>query len=358
MLVQQVPAEIIEVRGGIGAIDRQRKILATFGRAIVTEGFAGLKFAALDLSWFIHDVKLKEALDSNYGKSLRFSALVFTRRRDFRTEGRFFVNLAIETIKLLAILLAPFALFAIVIHLLEQLIQRRLAERFGWNSVLWTGWLGTPIHELSHALMCRVFHHRIDEIALFEPDQRSGRLGFVRHSFKSGNWYQELGNFFIGIAPLMGGSVVLVVLLWLFFPGAIEGAFAASKEAKVDGPLEQLVAIVSSVSEEIFAAKNLATGRFWLFVYFVLCVGGHMAPSPSDYEGASRGVYLVGGGLLLFTVGLAATGTDSRSMVEGMIGILGPLFAILAITIVLCALATGFVWIVTAAFPQRFTTRR
>ncbi len=267
------------------------------------------------------------------------------------------MNLAIETIKLLAILLAPFAVFAFVIHLLERMIQRRLAERFGWNSVLWTGWLGTPIHELSHALMCRVFHHNIDEIALFEPDQRSGRLGFVRHSFKSGNWYQEFGNFFIGIAPLMGGSAVLILLLWLFFPDAIEGAFAASKEAKLDGPAEQLIAIISAVAENIFAAKNWATGRFWLFVYFVLCVGGHMAPSPSDYEGASRGVYLVGSGLLIFTVGLALTGTDSRSMIEGMLGLLGPLLAILSITIVLCAVVTGLVWLITAAFPKRFVQR-
>ena len=155
----------------------------------------------------------------------------------------------------------------------------------------------------------------------------------------------------------MGGSVVLVVLLWLFFPNAIEGAFVASQEAKINGPQDQLFAIISTVAEEIFAAKNLTTGRFWLFVYFVLCVGGHMAPSPSDYEGASRGAYLVGGGLLLFTGGLAAAGTDSGSMVEGMIGIMGPLFAILAITIVLCAVASGFVWIVTAAFPKRFVIR-
>ena len=268
------------------------------------------------------------------------------------------MNLAIETIKLLAILLAPFAVFAFVIHFLERLIQRRLAERFGWNSVLWTGWLGTPIHELSHALMCRVFHHRIDEIALFEPDRQSGRLGFVRHSFKSGNWYQELGNFFIGIAPLMGGSVVLVILLWLFFPGAVEGAFAASKEAKMNGPFEQLTAIISTIAEQIFAAKNWVSGRFWLFVYFVLCVGGHMAPSPSDYEGASRGVIFVGGGLIVLAIGLAAAGINSEKMIEGMIGLLGPLFAILAITIVLCAIATGFVWIITAAFPQRFVQKR
>lgn len=268
------------------------------------------------------------------------------------------MNLAIETIKLLAILLAPFAVFAFVIHMLERLIQRRLAERFGWKSVLWTGWLGTPIHELSHAFMCRVFNHKIDEIALFEPDQRSGRLGFVRHSFKTGNWYQELGNFFIGIAPLIGGSVVLVLLLWLFFPTAIEGAFAASKEASMNGPVEQLMAIITAVAEEIFAGKNLVTGRFWLFVYFVLCVGGHMAPSPSDYEGASRGVYLVGAGLLILTIALAATGTNSQSMVEGMIGLLGPLFAILALTIALCAAVTGFVWIATVPFPQRFVQRR
>ena len=268
------------------------------------------------------------------------------------------MNLAIETIKLLAILLAPFAVFAFVIHFLERLIQQRLAERFGWNSVLWTGWLGTPIHELSHALMCRVFHHKIDEIALFEPDRQSGRLGFVRHSFKSGNWYQELGNFFIGIAPLMGGSVVLVILLWLFFPGAIEGAFAASKEAEQYGSLKQLTAIITAIAEHIFAAKNWGTARFWLFVYFVLCVGGHMAPSPSDYQGASRGVIFVSVGLLLLAVGLAAAGTNSHSLIEGMIGVLGPLFAILAITIVLCAIATGFVWIITAAFPQRFVQKR
>ena len=268
------------------------------------------------------------------------------------------MNLAIETIKLLAILLAPFAVFAFVIHFLERLIQQRLAERFGWNSVLWTGWLGTPIHELSHALMCRVFHHRIDEIALFEPDRQSGRLGFVRHSFQAGNWYQELGNFFIGIAPLMGGSAVLVTLLWLFFPGAIEGAFVASKEAEINGPIEQLTAIISTAAEQIFAAKNWTTARFWLFVYFVLCVGGHMAPSPSDYKGASRGVIFVTAALIVFTVGLAASGTDSDSMIEGMIGMLGPLFAILAITMVLCAIATGFVWVITAAFPQRFVQRR
>jgi hypothetical protein len=263
------------------------------------------------------------------------------------------MNLILESFKLLAILLAPFVIFALAIHLLERLIQLRLAERFGWRSVLWTGWLGTPIHELSHAFMCRVFQHRIDEIALFEPDRQSGRLGFVRHSFQTGNWFQELGNFFIGIAPLIGGSAVLVALLWLFYPDAVHGAYAVAKSSEAE-PLQQLGEIMTVVVKEIFTGANLATGRFWLFVYFVLCVGGHMAPSPSDYEGASRGVYFLGGGLLIVVFGLAAMGTDTNSMIDGMIGLLGPLFAVLALTIVLCGIATAIVWLVTSVFPKRF----
>ncbi len=109
-----------------------------------------------------------------------------------------------------ALVLLPMAFFAIAVHWLEHFIQSRLATRFGWRSVLVTGWLGTPIHELSHAAMCLLFRHRIDEIQLFDPDVREGRLGYVRHSYRKGNWFEEAGNVLIGTAPLIGGSVVLM----------------------------------------------------------------------------------------------------------------------------------------------------
>ena len=263
--------------------------------------------------------------------------------------------LLVESVKLFSILVTPFILFALIIHWLEYLTQHRMAERFGWKSVMWTGWLGTPIHELSHAFMCRIFHHRIDEIALFEPDPESGRLGFVRHSFKPGNWYQELGNFFIGVAPLLGGSIVLTAILWLFFPDAVSSALDVARNQDNDsGAWVRMGGIVAAVANQIVAERQWLTGRFWLFVYFVLCVGSHMAPSPSDYRGASRGVYLVGGGLLLFTFVLAAAGTDAESLVDGMIGLLGPLFAVFGLTIVLVGLTALLVQIATSFFPQRY----
>lgn len=263
-------------------------------------------------------------------------------------------SIVVETLKLLVILLAPFVAFTVVIHWLEQVTQRRLAERFGWHSVLWTGWLGTPIHELSHAFMCRVFQHRIDEMALFEPDRDSGRLGYVRHSFKTGNWFQELGNFFIGIAPLLGGSIVLAVLLWIFYPDAVSAAIASSREDLSGDVLVQMWTIVATLCGNILTLTNFTTLRFWTFIYLVLCVGSHMAPSWDDYQGASRGVILVGAILIVGVFLLALAGTDSQKMVNGMIGILGPLFAVLGLTIVLCGIAAAIVYLLTSFIPRKY----
>ena len=268
--------------------------------------------------------------------------------------GQGFGPVLIESLKLLFVLLAPFVAFAIVIHWFEHITQRRLAERFGWKSVLWTGWLGTPIHELSHALMCRVFQHRIEDIALFEPDQESGRLGYVKHSFRKGNWFQELGNLFIGIAPLLGGSIVLAVLLWIFFPDAASDAIESTRADHDGDAFAKMFAIVGALFGNILTIANLGTVRFWTFIYLVLCVGSHMAPSGSDYRGASRGVYWFGGMVLVGVLVLAIFGIDSGKMVDGMIGTMGPLFAIFGLTIVLCGITTAIVWLITSFIPQRF----
>ncbi|MFK7767691.1 MAG: hypothetical protein AB8B55_10760 [Mariniblastus sp.] len=299
-------------------------------------------------------------------------------------------QIILESVKLLLILLAPFVVFALIIHWFERLSQRRLVERFGWRSVLWTGWLGTPIHELSHALMCRVFQHRVDEIALFEPDEESGRLGYVRHSFKAGNWFQELGNFFIGIAPLLGGSLVLAILLWLFYPDAASAAMEAAQPGSVTvstddglsddfindmneiedslglgssenlnvetetGSVQQMFNVVSSMCGKILQVKNLATPRFWVFIYLVLCVGSHMAPSPSDYHGASRGVFIFGGIIFAAVFLLALVGTDSKKMVDGMVMTMGPLFAVLGLAVFLVGITTAIVYLITSFIPRSY----
>lgn len=273
-------------------------------------------------------------------------------------DGLFLVGLLgllVESLKLLAVLLAPFIAFALVIHWLERATQVRMAERFGWRSVLWTGWLGTPVHELSHAILCPVFCHRIEKMALFEPDKKNRRLGYVIHVYTPGNWYQELGNFFIGVAPLVGGSLTLSFFLWMFYPDAVTAAFSVAADAKNAAPWETMYQITAACFSQVASSTNLLSGRFWLFCYLVLCVGSHMAPSPSDYEGASRGVIFVIGGLLVVAFVSALLKLSPMTLLEGMIALLGPLFAVFGFAVILCSLMTLLVWGVTSLFPKRYS---
>ncbi len=280
---------------------------------------------------------------------------------DSATDGRF-AQIAIQSLWMLALLVIPFVVFTFIVHWFEHKIQYRMAERFGWKSVLWTAWLGTPIHELSHAAMCKVFKHRIDEIELFEPDFRSGRLGYVRHSFKPGDWFAELGNFFIGFAPLLGGSIALTALLWFFYPDAAQQMLAITQASEASlaekGTLDLFIELIATLLGGILAFENFLTWRFWVFAYLVLCVGGHMAPSRSDYDGASRGVFWVS----LFLIGsvllVAMIGLETRSLIELLVQIMTPVFAILALTVVMCGFATAVVYVLTAFFPARFQFER
>ena len=272
-----------------------------------------------------------------------------------------FLETISQTFWLLLVLVVPFVVFAILIHFLERLIQVRLASRFGWKSVLWTGWLGTPIHELSHWVMCKVFRHRVLEMELFEPDKRSGRLGFVRHSWNTGNRFEEVGNFFIGLAPLVGGSLALAGLLWFFYPDAVVNMISSSRGSSDPNVLESpsfvsmIFASVGSLLRDLLSPKHLVSWRFWLFTYLVLCVGSHMAPSRSDYDGASRGVFLVTATVIGCLLLVSLMGFETDRVVARMLRFLSPVYGLQVIAIVICAFATVVVHLLTLAFPERYS---
>lgn len=298
----------------------------------------------------------------------------------------------LNSLQLLLIVITPFVLFTLIIHRLERFTQHRLAARFGWKSILWTGWLGTPIHELSHVAMCLVFRHRIDDVALFEPDLESGRLGYVRHSFTKSNWFERVGNVFIGLAPLAGGALALAALLMMFYPDAVEIAIAQQKAEMnqqtlppqpVDSfptpysdnntinnvnPNRSMSASVTkffaatekatrSLFQQIFRPENLPTKRFWCFLYLTLCVSSHMAPSRSDYAGARHGALLfaaiLGGAVLLVSI----LGFDSINVSLAVMNFLTPVLAVMMLAIILCVVAAAIVYVLTMLFPVRFEMR-
>ena len=94
---------------------------------------------------------------------------------------------------------------------LISLCNRRFYANFGkfGRAVCYiTGIVGTPVHELSHAFFCVLFGHHITEMRLFRISD-DGTLGYVNHSYDRKNLYQQTGNFFIGVAPIVVISALL-----------------------------------------------------------------------------------------------------------------------------------------------------
>jgi len=263
-------------------------------------------------------------------------------------------SLGLGLVQQIVWILLPLSGFALLFHWIEVVVQKRLVQRFGWRAALWTGWIGTPIHEASHVVMCWVFGHEIEAVALFEPDEQEGRLGYVRHSYHRHSWWQETGNWFIGIAPLLGGSVALLLVTWGLYPQWL----AALSDAPIftTAPdttwTEQAAAFAQRLWSTAVDSVNLLSLRFWLYLYLVLCITLHMAPSASDYRGGIKG------GLLLLLAWLAVSLAHALFglSVSAWFPLLQPLWSVLltlmSLATVLAIATASVVYAATWAWDQ------
>lgn len=175
---------------------------------------------------------------------------------------------------------------------------------FGYNAILVTGWLGTPVHELSHAAMCVLFGHQITEIKLFQKPDASGTMGYVNHRYNPMNPYQQIGNFFIGVAPLIGGTLAMMGLMRVF-EGATMAQIVAVLEANWASSASGVLTL-TMVSQTfvtiwglLFNAANFTSPLFYVFLFLCICIASHMALSTADVKGTVPGVVAI---LVLFLV--------------------------------------------------------
>ena len=175
------------------------------------------------------------------------------------------------------------------IHLLNNLFYRLVGNgRFACYA---SGLIGTPIHELSHALMCIIFRHRIDEIKLYQIDD-SGTMGYVSHSYNPRNLYQKIGCFFIGVAPIIGGSLVIHLLMKLLLPAEYREISLLVDEFTLllsDGVTFDIIPYSFEVTWQslliIFTSFDKGI-KCILFLILGACVALHMKLSGADIKGA------------------------------------------------------------------------
>ncbi|MBI4312190.1 MAG: hypothetical protein HY681_10470 [Chloroflexi bacterium] len=247
--------------------------------------------------------------------------------------------------------------FGLLLYCLERRAFAVMSQAFGEKAtVVATGWIGTTVHELSHALMCLVFRHKITEISLFSPDTESGVLGYVRHAWDKGSLYQNLGLFFIGIAPLMIGSALLVGLGYALAPGfgdvveTAAGMPGPASGAGVGAYLSWLTGLAREAAGTLFAPGQFRRWQLWAFLYVSVSVASHLSPSPADLRGSWLGLGIIASLLLAVNGALVALGAAPLDYFYGSGRYLGIGAGLMALAVLLSATAFLVSWAVSAVW--------
>lgn len=178
-----------------------------------------------------------------------------------------------------------------------SLLFSRLVGRHAWVILDITSIVGTPVHELGHALTCFPFFHRITKIRLWKPHPSDGLYGYVEHTYKKRNPWARLGNLFIGLGPLFSGLGVVVLALYLCFPAPWQDYLTHTGELVYSGsvPIRELFSGVFALFRGFPAAfrDNWVRSLAGLLVILSVCL--HITLSWADVKNSLTAlpVYLV-----------------------------------------------------------------
>lgn len=238
-----------------------------------------------------------------------------------------FVNSIFQT--LLTSVIQLFSLIGVIIVIgfilgyLESLTRTYWSRAFGRKGFLLTAWIGVPVHELGHAIMCLVFRHKIVATQFFPTDTSQGALGYVQHQYNQKSIYQRIGNFFIGIGPIISGITALILLMRYFVPESYY-LFNTNLEKTVTSTsinldmIQNMFLSTFFLLKSLFTMNNLLTPSFWLFLFIAICISAHIALSKPDIKGSIDGVIVMFILLFLFNIIAGLFQYDSNQLIGKM----------------------------------------
>jgi hypothetical protein len=260
----------------------------------------------------------------------------------------FLKDFLFASLGLMASLFLGVFIFGLLIQFISQLSFKSLANAFGPAGTYVVAWLGTPIHESGHAIFCLIFGHRIAEIHFFKPDETTGTIGFVYHKWNPKNPYHVIGNFFIGIGPMVLGSAVLFGLFYFLIPGS-HGAWGSILDTM--GSLDKGSSIMAyltafrdtafSIITLVFTWSNLGIWQFWVFLYVSISVASNIRLSWADFKGSLSAIGCVIIPILILTLVLMLAGRGSDTFFPYLAPALGLIYSLLTLALVMGL--TGFI---------------
>jgi hypothetical protein len=176
-------------------------------------------------------------------------------------------------------LLLPIIIFGLIFHIITVKSEENVLK-IGWWLFVLLGWIGTPIHELSHYIMCILFRYEILDMKLFRPikGKKDGLLGYVTYRTRSNNLHQKIGEFFVGIAPMIGGSLIIYGLFRLLMSNLYTNLISIN-----DFNLNNIMDVI------IHTEYNIP--KLILFLILSISISMHMSISKEDLKNAIYGIF-------------------------------------------------------------------
>ncbi|EEU30247.1 hypothetical protein HMPREF0501_00625 [Limosilactobacillus coleohominis 101-4-CHN] len=184
------------------------------------------------------------------------------------------------------------------------------------------GGIGVIIHELSHLVVALLFGHRIDRVSLLhipdahDPNDRG--LGYVSHVWNDDSLYQKIGNVFIGIAPVIGCSLAMVISTRFLVPTLYDRWLLAIGGGTITNqPLLWWHVLI------------------WLVLMINISVGGFDL-SGADLQNSRQGLIALGVVLIMLAFLLSLV-TDNRTISGQLFHLMRPLIMMMSFAIVVNA---------------------
>lgn len=212
----------------------------------------------------------------------------------------YLVKVAAVTFVQLFTLFGPGLLLVALLSQLSAYVARQAAQALGRGPyLLLFGGIGTLVHELGHALVALLFGFTIVGFKGFPSNPRDHIQGYVKRVADENSLWKKIGNFFIGIAPILFGTLFVFVALLVLFDRELR-AFMSELHILNGAALpgtgnfaSQVLTDCAALVAFIFQPAHWLDWRFYLFLYLAFSVGSSIHLSSVDITNASGGFFVL-----------------------------------------------------------------
>lgn len=166
-----------------------------------------------------------------------------------------------------------------------SIVSRYYSRVLGYRTTVILGFIGVPVHELSHLLFCKlancVAYYKVVRVNLFSP-KSDGTLGFVSFEYVA-RWYSPFFNMAIALAPLVGGFTAFSLATFWLRPDLGVGLLHDGLNNAAG-----LMGKISFVANAVGAQGGFLKTTAWCLISFSIFM--FTSPSSADFAGCRAGV--------------------------------------------------------------------